>query len=157
MILVQTNKFVPLSPSLLHPSYTNELFLEAQTIFRVLNKNEKRRHGLSREDSFESHFGYSRLTKLRTKSNDGFLNDSVEGAEYNYSDRLQEWYRSKHDAAWEVAKQKGLPLNSAALIEAYLQELLDDPKLSLVHILAGVNYSTGYPYRVYGYFRGTNT
>lgn len=75
----------------------------------------------------------------------------VEGASYVYSDRLQQWHGKKCDEAFDRVKEKGVPEKTPAFYEAYLQELMDDPALKLVHIVAGVNVGNGYPYRVYGY------
>jgi hypothetical protein len=42
---------------------------------------------------------------------------------------------------------------TASCIEAYLRIVYDDPGLRLVHIIAGVNSSSGYAYNVYGYIK----
>jgi hypothetical protein len=73
----------------------------------------------------------------------------VKGAEYNYSDRLWQWDWDKANQAWEVARAKELPRDSAALHEAYLTAYYGK-ELELVHIMAGFNWSSGYPYQVYG-------
>ena len=73
-------------------------------------------------------------------------------AEYNYSDRLMQWHGfDKHEAARATATQSGYDVRSAAFCEAYLRALLEKPELQLVHIMAGFNLATGYPYQVYGY------
>ncbi len=77
----------------------------------------------------------------------------VPHAEYNYSDRIWQWDWDKCDKAREAVNAKGLDGNTAAWHEAWLRIVLDDSKLNLVHILAGVNLSNGYPYHVYGYIK----
>lgn len=109
----------------LRPHYTNSQFREAQTVYLAA--------------------GY-RLTKS---------DDLVIGASYNYSDRLWQWDWEKSRAAWETAKQQRPDhQDTAEQIEIYLRTFFDDPKLKLVHILAGFNVSNGYDYQVYGYLPG---
>lgn len=79
----------------------------------------------------------------------------VQGAEYNYSDRLLQWYGwEKSDKADKSAKESGFNRWSAGWAEVWLRSLLDDPTLELVHMLAGYNWSNGYGYWVYGYITG---
>lgn len=80
----------------------------------------------------------------------------VEGLEYQYSDRLQEYDYEKHKAAWAVVNEKGL-VGSANIIEAFLRIYFEDQDLELVQIITGVNRSDGYPYRVYGFVRPVRT
>lgn len=79
----------------------------------------------------------------------------VEGAQYEYSDRLQEWYgHEKIKAAFEKARSVvgGDDREiTAAYFEEYLKALYDNDKLELVHVISGVNRGNGYPYRVYGF------
>jgi hypothetical protein len=77
--------------------------------------------------------------------------DWVREAGYDYSDRL---VGTKFDDAWEAAKAAGKPLKTAAFFEHFLRVAFDDPKLKLVHVLAGINSSTLYSYRIFGYIRG---
>lgn len=74
----------------------------------------------------------------------------VDGIEYAYSDRLLEWDYSKHQAAWEHAKNNGLTTQTCAFFEAYLSTYFDRP-VEILHILAGWNWGNGYPYQVFGY------
>lgn len=71
---------------------------------------------------------------------------------YAYDDRLRQWHG--YDAAeyaGHVAEKQIPEYRCAAHIEVYLRELMRDKSLKLIHILAGVNHSNGYPYCVYGY------
>lgn len=105
----------------LNPHYTNEYFKEPRTVY--LADGYKLKHNGSR--------------------------DYLPKVEYNYSDRLWQWDYDKAQQAWEVAKAKDLPHNSAALHEAYLTAYYGR-ELELVHIMAGFNWSNGHPYQVYG-------
>lgn len=79
--------------------------------------------------------------------------EMVDGAHYNYSDRLFEHFHGEqYDGAWEAAKSSGFQKDSAAYIEAFLRNLFKNEDIKLVHIVSGVNHSNGYPYQVYGYF-----
>lgn len=78
--------------------------------------------------------------------------DFVEGASYEYSDRLAQWHgNDKCDEASQKAKAVAGSADSAQYYEEYLRALLNNPKLELVHIVSGVNRSNGWDYRVYGY------
>ncbi len=77
-------------------------------------------------------------------------------AEYNYSDRLVQWHGyNKSKAARAKAESSGHNNRCAAFLEIYLRVLLDKPTLRLLHIMAGFNLATGYPYQVYGYVTDT--
>jgi len=79
-----------------------------------------------------------------------FRRDVVDGAGYYYSDRLVQWDREKAEKSLQEASEK-FPDGSPALYEDYLRRYYENPALELVHIIAGVNLGSGYPYRVYGY------
>lgn len=82
---------------------------------------------------------------------DQFGTEMVEGAHYNYSDRLSGWYGyDKVESDWRAAKEQVGDRVTAELYEAWLQRLYDDPTTVLQHIVAGVNVATGYSYRVFG-------
>lgn len=107
------------------PHYTNERFRDAQTVY------------------------LAHSTKLIAGQYDG---ERVEGAEYNYSDRLRQWYSwDKYEKAWHKATEQVAEVRCAKHDEIYLRLLTDDPKLKLVHIMAGFNLATGDPYQVFGY------
>lgn len=74
----------------------------------------------------------------------------VKDAEYNYSDRIWQWDWSKASKANEVIDST-INRNSAAYIQEFLRYFFDNPKLTLVHIMASFNQSTGYAYQVFGY------
>jgi len=78
--------------------------------------------------------------------------DFVEGASYEYSDRLVQWNGpDKCEEAAKKAKAVAGNVDSAQYYEEYLRILLNNPKLDLVHIVSGVNRGNGYPYQVFGY------
>lgn len=106
------------------PHYSNSRFARAQTIFLADGCVLQRRFGV----------------------------EAVDGASYDYSDRIAGWFDAdKEEAAKEAAKASGFPARSAGYIESWLRALYEKPGLTIVHILAGVNMGNGYPYRVYGY------
>jgi hypothetical protein len=78
--------------------------------------------------------------------------ETVEGLEYNYDDRLSQMLGyDKMAAARREAREKVGNNQSAAYFEQVLRIALDDPTLNLYHILSGVNASSGYSYRAFGY------
>lgn len=77
--------------------------------------------------------------------------DVVNGAVYNYSDRIWQWDWNKANSAHETI-DKSLDHRSPAYIQEFLRYYFNNPKIVLVHVVAGVNLSNGYPYQVYGYF-----
>lgn len=83
-------------------------------------------------------------------STDGY----VRNAQYEYNDRMQQWDYALYMDAVEITKQSGFDNYSAAFHERLLQIYFDDAGLRLVHILAGFNQATGYPYIVYGFIPG---
>lgn len=74
----------------------------------------------------------------------------IKGLRYDYDDRLREWDYAKHRAAWGQATALELPHRSAEFYEAYLSAYYGEP-VNLRHVIAGVNFATGYPYVVFGY------
>lgn len=77
--------------------------------------------------------------------------ETVEGAHYNYSDRISQWYgHDKVQRAWHEARERVGNTVTAKLYETWLQHVYEDPTTSLQHIIAGVNVSNGYSYRVFG-------
>jgi len=80
---------------------------------------------------------------------------TVEDAEYNYSDRIWQWDWNKADAAWNSIGDT-FTKRSPAFLQEWLRGYFNNPKLELVHIMAGFNVSTGYPYQVFGYITHTN-
>jgi hypothetical protein len=109
-----------------NPHYTNSYFQKPRTIFLAQGYRVKK-----------DKFGY----------------ESVRGASYDYDDRIRQWFGSKADTAWDNSRKLGYETRSTNQIEAYLRELYEAPTLEVVHILAGVNLSNGYPYRVFGYIK----
>lgn len=71
--------------------------------------------------------------------------------EYNYSDRIWQWDYSKAENASKAAKESGAMHNTARWHQEFLRSYFDRPDLELKHIIAGVNWSNGYAYLVYGY------
>ena len=69
---------------------------------------------------------------------------------YVYSDRLEQWDYSKSQSAWQKALDARAPRDSAEFLEVYLATYFGKP-LEVVHVMAGVNCSTGYSYWVAGY------
>ena len=87
---------------------------------------------------------------LTTAKHDGI--DAVEGLFYVYSDRLDA--SRKHEeitTAKEYARKKVGNFLSAAYFEQVLKIVQDDETIQLGHILSGINHSTLYSYRVFGY------
>jgi hypothetical protein len=76
---------------------------------------------------------------------------TVKDADYNYSDRIWGWNWEKADQAHKVIDES-LDRRSPAYIQEFLRFFFDNPTIELVHVMAGYNVATGYPYQVYGYF-----
>lgn len=97
------------------------------------------------------HYSDGRFKKERTvfgpEPKDRF---GHEGLTYNYSDRLVQWDSSKHAAAWSKAQESRAPRDSALFLEVYLTAYYSKP-VEVVHVVAGVNHSNGYPYWVVGW------
>lgn len=75
----------------------------------------------------------------------------VKGMRYEYDDRLCQWDRGKHDAAWEAAAEEHGKANTARRIESYLRHYYDDPGLELLAIRTGTRPFDGYPWYAYGF------
>lgn len=105
--------------------------------------------------NFAPHYTQTEYRNAQTvylDTNSKLDGDAVSGAEYAYSDRLRSWVGlDAYDAAWSAVKEEGVPLRSAAFVEALLRRVWNDDSIQVVHILAGVNWGNGYPYQVYGY------
>ncbi len=97
------------------------------------------------------HYSDDRFRKERTvfghEPTDSF---GHKGLTYNYSDRLVQWDATKHGAAWSKAQESKAPRDSALFLEAYLSAYYSKP-IEVVHVVAGVNHSNGYPYWVVGW------
>lgn len=73
-----------------------------------------------------------------------------DGLHYDYSDRLYEWnYKKAKRASEDASKTKARP-GSANWHEAWLSSYHGKP-VALKHVMAGWNWSNGYPYAVFGY------
>lgn len=116
----------------LRPHYSNTRFRHAQTVYLAAGYQTK-------QTQFDGDVEY------------------VKGAEYAYSDRIRQWDWNKAEAARKTAIEQVREDRCAAHIEVYLREFYGDPELKLVHILAGVNLSSGYDYQVYGWIPGKKT
>ena len=119
-VRVVTDRFVSITSREFFPHYTDDRFKTARTIYVEKGYPLK-------SDSFR---------ELVT----------VSDAHYIYSDRL-DYYGRERGYAW--AEVLELPDYSAIQEEAMLCEALGRP-IKLVHMLAGFNLATGFPYRVYG-------
>ena len=75
--------------------------------------------------------------------------EEKKGIGYNYSDRLVEWDYEASKKAVEIANKKAKQ-QTAKWAQEYLSAY-HGKKVKLYHIMAGHNWSNGYPYRVYGY------
>jgi hypothetical protein len=104
------------------PHYTDQRFKKPQTVF------------------------CSEPDKLK---DDGFGNAIIEGCHYDYSDRIYEWDGDKAREAAKATTEAGYKPRTAKWYQAYLHYFYGKD-VKLVHIVAGVNHSNGYPYCVYG-------
>lgn len=98
-----------------------------------------------------SHYKEARTVWLKDGYTPQGRYNTVPGVEYNYSDRLWQWERDKADKAWESVDRNQFTPRSSAFLQEWLRGYFDNPNLELVHILAGFNLGSGYPYQVYGY------
>lgn len=105
------------------PHYTDPRFREEQTVF------------CAEPDRLHDRRGLGTLV--------------VEDCHYDYSDRLYEWDREKHKEAIGVANQSGHERRTANWYQAYLRHYYGKP-IDLIHIVAGINHSNGWSYRVFG-------
>lgn len=76
-----------------------------------------------------------------------------QGVTYEYSDRLWQWdyARAQRSSEWATKEHPWVRQNSPAWWEIYLSAYFDRPRLSLRHIIGGVNVSNGYEYYVFGF------
>ena len=75
---------------------------------------------------------------------------SKPGLAYEYSDRLWQWDYDKAQAASATATERGFANGSPAWYEDYLSTYHGKP-VELLHIIGGVNASSGYEYFVFGF------
>lgn len=75
----------------------------------------------------------------------------VEGAHYNYSDKLlRSFGLDKYEESSLQAEAIVGNINNARYFEELMRLLYKKPQAKLVHILVGVNVGNGYSYRVFG-------
>ena len=85
-------------------------------------------------------------------SSRAYGSETVNDLFYVYSDRLGAHHGfDQMRTAREEAHQKIGNNQSADYFEQVLKNLMNDETIKLGHILSGVNASTGYSYRVFGY------
>lgn len=106
----------------INPHYTDHRFKKPRTIF---------------------------CTEPSTLEDDGFGNLYAPGCHYDYSDRIYEWDYDKAKQAENAADEDGHKHKTAKWLRAYLSHLYGKD-VELVHVIAGVNHSNGYPYCVFG-------
>lgn len=73
-----------------------------------------------------------------------------EGLHYVYSDRIWQWDYEKAERASDYAKSVHGHVQTPLWYETYLSAYLGIP-VDLVHIIGGVNMSSGYEYYAFGY------
>jgi hypothetical protein len=84
--------------------------------------------------------------------------DHVEGAFYNYSDRIRQGFGYvKVRTAIEKAQEEVGNDDTALFYETWLKDVYDDPTVELQHIITGVKPSDGYSYQVYGTMSGSSS
>lgn len=120
-----SNKFQPIPYRDLHPHYSDDRFFSGKTMTAFLAEGQ---------------------VVQRT----GYGSEEVEGAHYVYSDRFAGHERWT-DKAFALAKEKAGNDSSASFYEELLRDVLEDPTLSLSHIITGVNVGNGFDYQVFGY------
>ena len=77
---------------------------------------------------------------------------AIKGLSYDYDDRLRQWSYTKFEASFAAADRSGEPRESANWFSALMTHYKGEP-VEVLHVLAGVNASSGYPYFVLGYRR----
>jgi len=87
---------------------------------------------------------------------DGAGNYVINGCHYDYSDRLYQWDNDKATAANDAAIASGHKRRTAEWCQSFIDHYYDK-KVKLVHIIAGVNHSDGYPYCVFGTISDADT
>jgi hypothetical protein len=91
------------------------------------------------------HYTDTRFNKEQT-----VFGKAEKGLGYDYSDRIWQWDYSKAEEACKIADESGCTQKSCSWYEAYLSHFFGK-KITIKHIIAGVNVSNGYPYCVFGY------
>lgn len=84
------------------------------------------------------------------RTGEGLDGQGVEGLSYVYSDRLAQWDHTKFQASAEVATRSGAPDNSADWFSAFMSHY-NGKDIEVLHVIAGVNVSNGYPFYVLGH------
>ena len=74
----------------------------------------------------------------------------VAGLSYDYDDRLRQWDYRKFEASARAADDGGAMKASADWFSAFISRY-HGRDLEVVHVIAGVNVSNGYPYYVLGH------
>jgi hypothetical protein len=80
----------------------------------------------------------------------GYGYSTIPGLTYDYDDRLSQWDWDKNKYARKKATDDGFVPTTAKWYKAFLENYYDK-KIDLIHIIAGINFSNGYPYVVFGY------
>lgn len=124
IVYVEQDKKVSISPRFLIPNESDPLFRgNGQTVFLAQGYNTVSSYG----------------------------RDTVDGATYEFSERLYKRDIETSDKAWREVSENFLE-GSAAIYEDYLRKYFNNPNLELVHIITGINPASGFPYQVYGFF-----
>ena len=78
---------------------------------------------------------------------------SEDAPAWDYSDRIRDWFGYEETrSAWKQSVEENEPFSPNQL-QRYLQIVYSDDNLELIGVMAGYNWSTGYPYQVFGYKR----
>ena len=110
---------------------------------------------LSERDLYP-HYSDPRFSRGQTKTvwvADGFTaergdyGETVKGAQYIYSDRIDFYAREE---GYDAANHSEFLAQSPGWFEFVLKTALHNDAIELVHLIAGVNVSNGYPYLVFG-------
>ena len=80
-----------------------------------------------------------------------FGDEKAQGLQWEYDDRLMQYDREKHEAAWEAAVIECGKRRTAHRIECYLKHYFDDPGLQIVAIKSGTGQFNGYAWYAYGF------
>jgi hypothetical protein len=115
---------------------------------------------MGRKHEFKYHPEKSKSVELRDLnphySNDRFkkpqtiFGEEEKGLWYDYSDRLISWYWDNQGVARDKANESGHARNSVNWLEVWMEGLCGK-KVTIHHVVSGVNHSNGYPYFVLGY------
>lgn len=77
----------------------------------------------------------------------------TEGIVYEYTDRLWQWDYAKAKASSEVANESDCECGSASWWEVWLSHFYDGDKITVEHVMAGVNKSSLDDYEILGFRR----